>query len=130
MLAFLKQGADFSRGCAYPATRPPISATHPHRFANRAPLATITTRANGANGVSSARFARLAIIPRSGQKAARVNGGKRKGRGYPPNRGVAQVCPGATEAGYTLESYEGRATDQWGGGSFREGNAGEAEGMR
>jgi hypothetical protein len=26
--------------------------------------------------------------------------------------GVVQVCSGATEAGYTLESNEGRATDQ------------------
>src|SRR5215217_154209 len=25
-----KQGADFSRGCTHPATRPPISTPHPH----------------------------------------------------------------------------------------------------
>jgi hypothetical protein len=30
MLAFLKLAADFARGCAHPAMRPPISATHPH----------------------------------------------------------------------------------------------------
>ncbi len=41
MLAFLKSAADFSRGCAYPATRPRISATHPTTllFANGSPLA-------------------------------------------------------------------------------------------
>jgi hypothetical protein len=29
MLAFSKSGADFSRWCAHPPMRPPISATHP-----------------------------------------------------------------------------------------------------
>ena len=29
MLAFLKSGADFSKGCAHPAMQPPIPATHP-----------------------------------------------------------------------------------------------------
>src|SRR5215211_4410173 len=29
-IAFLKMVADFSRGCAHQAMRPPISATHPH----------------------------------------------------------------------------------------------------
>ena len=37
MLAFMKPGADFSRGCAHPATRPPISATHPVTRKNRSP---------------------------------------------------------------------------------------------
>jgi hypothetical protein len=32
MLVSAKPGADFSRGCALPPTRPPISATHPHRL--------------------------------------------------------------------------------------------------
>jgi hypothetical protein len=30
MLAFLKLVADFSSGCAHPAMRPPIPATHPY----------------------------------------------------------------------------------------------------
>src|SRR5918995_4464512 len=32
MLASLKPGVDFSKGCAHPATRPRISTTHPHRL--------------------------------------------------------------------------------------------------
>ena len=41
MLASLILGADFSRGCARPATQPPISATHPHPATqkNRSPIA-------------------------------------------------------------------------------------------
>jgi hypothetical protein len=31
----VKLGADFSRGCAHPAARPLISATHPHHPAIR-----------------------------------------------------------------------------------------------
>src|SRR5215216_7107481 len=31
MLVFSQQSADYSRGCAHPATRPRISATHPRR---------------------------------------------------------------------------------------------------
>jgi hypothetical protein len=35
MLVSLKFGADFSRGCAHPATRPLISMTHPHSLTIR-----------------------------------------------------------------------------------------------
>jgi hypothetical protein len=35
MLAFLKSGADFSKGCAHPAMQPPIPATHPRPATQR-----------------------------------------------------------------------------------------------
>jgi hypothetical protein len=37
MLVSVKPMADFSRGCAHPAMRPPISATHPPTRKNRSP---------------------------------------------------------------------------------------------
>jgi hypothetical protein len=47
MLVSPKPGADFSRGCTHPATRAPISATRPHRFANRVPSALFAARPTG-----------------------------------------------------------------------------------
>jgi hypothetical protein len=44
MLLFSESEPDFSRGCAHPPTRPPISATHPHHAAIREWLSASTTR--------------------------------------------------------------------------------------
>ena len=46
MLVPTKLDADFSRGCAHPATRLPIFATHPRRFANGGPPALVAAEAN------------------------------------------------------------------------------------
>ena len=92
-----KSGADFSRGSAHPATRPRILATHPRRFANRAPPAPVAARANGANGVPSAPFARSGTAPRSGLLAARVDGGKKKGRERKPGPSLPVPTPGAPQ---------------------------------